>query len=153
MAGSRTKGRAGAAAPRARRRAPSPTVAWIPLVSRLRDRVSVELNARKDRASEVIQELAHTVRRTGEPFHDESLQALGTYADKAAARLDRLASDLRDRDVSELADDVRRLARQRPGIFVAAGFAAGLAAARFLRSTATDAGHGARRSMAADRSR
>jgi hypothetical protein len=99
-----------------------------------------ELNARKDRASEVIQGIAGTVRRIGEPLHEESLQAIGAYADEAADRLERLASGIRNRDIGELADDVRGMARRHPASFAAAGFAAGIVVARFLRSTAPRAG-------------
>lgn len=110
-----------------------------PLVSRVRERVSSELNARKDRASEALADLAGTVRRIGEPLHGDSpLDTLGGYADEAAAKIDRMATDLRERDLSELADDVRGLARRNPAAFAAAGFAAGLLAARFLKSSAAD---------------
>ena len=139
MAASRTEGRAGAAPANPGETGAGSTGTSIPLVGRVRDRVNQELNARKDRASEVIQGLAGTVRRIGEPLHDESLQMLGAYADQAATGLERLATGIRDKEVSELADDVRQLARKEPAIFVAVGFAAGFAAARFLRSTAAAA--------------
>jgi hypothetical protein len=114
------------------------STASLPLVGRFRDRVSQELNTRKDRASEVLDTLAGTVRRVGEPLHDESLGPLGGYADEAAERLERLATNIREHDVAELADDLRGVARQRPVAFAAVGFAAGLMAARFLKSTAGD---------------
>jgi hypothetical protein len=134
MATGKTEGRTGASLPGGRGAAQSPAEETA-LFGRVRDRVSHELNARKDRASEVIQGLAGSVRRIGEPLHDESLDSLAKYADEAASRLEQFAGGLRDRDVSELADDARRLARQHPGVFAAAGFAAGLAAARFFKST------------------
>ena len=137
MAVSRTEGRA-ASTGSGGASAESPSDTSIPLVGRVRDRLNQELNTRKDRASEVIAELAGTVRRIGEPLHDDSLQALGAYADGAAEGLERLASGIRDRDVSELADDLRGVARRRPATYAAAGFAAGFVIARFLRSTAAE---------------
>jgi hypothetical protein len=130
----------------------SPSETSVPLVRRVREQVGQELTARKDQASEVIQGLAGMVRRIAKPLHDESLGPLGAYADEAAARLDRLAVGLRDRDVSELTDEVRRLARQRPAIYVAIGLVAGFAAARFLKST-KETRHRARKVIAADRPR
>jgi hypothetical protein len=110
-----------------------------PLIGRVRDRVSQELNARKDRASELLTELAGSVRRVGEPEPDEAPVPLSEYAIRAADQLERFAEDLRERDVAELADEVRGLARRRPAAFAAAGFAAGLLAARFMKSTAAGA--------------
>lgn len=149
MAASRTGSRGASAA--ASGSAGSPTATSIPLVGRVRDRVGQELNARKDRASELIEDFAGTVRRVGEPLHDESLGSLGTYADQAAERLDRFAAGLRQRDVAELADEVRQFGRRHPGVFAAVGFAAGIAAARFLKSTEANRGVGSRRGLAADR--
>lgn len=149
MAVSRTGSRAGAGDASAS--AGSPGGTSIPLVGRVRDRLSQELNARKDRASELIESVAGTVRRVGEPLHDQSLGRLGEYTDEAASRLDRIATGLRERDVAELADDVREFGRRHPAAFAAIGFAAGMAAARFLKSTGADGGRGSRRSVAADR--
>jgi hypothetical protein len=152
MAVSRTEGRA-ASAGGGGASAESSSDTSIPLVGRVRDRLNQELNARKERASEVIEGLAGTVRRIGEPLHDESLQALGAYADDAAAGLERLASGIRNREVSELADDLRDVARRRPATYAAAGFAAGFVIARFLRTTAAEDRRPARGRMAPDRER
>jgi hypothetical protein len=106
-----------------------------PMLGRVRERVNSELNVRKDRASHMLDDLAGAVRRMSEPLHDPSLAALGDYAEQAAERLENFASEVRERDVAELADEVRGLARQRPAVFAAATFATGLVAARFLKST------------------
>jgi hypothetical protein len=45
-----------------------------------------------------------------------------------------LASAWHDRDVRQLAGELGTLARRRPGVFLGAGFAAGVLAARFLKS-------------------
>jgi hypothetical protein len=79
--------------------------------------------------------VAETVRRVGEPLHGEPFTRLGRYADGAARAIDRVAGDLRDRDLDQLAEDVRGFARRRPAVFVGAGIAAGVIAARFLKSS------------------
>lgn len=127
-----------------------------PIMERVRERVTSELNVRKERASEVLEDLAGTVRHVAEPLREGPLASLAGYTDEAANRLGALAVGMRERDVSELADDVRGIARRRPAAFAAAGFAAGLLAARFLKSTAPDrpapaAAGRRRRAMAASR--
>jgi hypothetical protein len=110
------------------------------IVGRVRERMASELNARKDRASDVLGQLATGVRQMGQPLHDDALAGLGSIVDKAASRLEEVAEGMRERDVTELADEVRTLARRRPAAFMAAGFATGLLAARFLKSSAAESG-------------
>lgn len=105
------------------------------LLSMARGRLRTELNARKNLVSDTLTGVAESVRRVGEPLREQSASIAG-YTDKAAERLAELATGLRDRDVAELADDVAAFARQHPGAFVAGGLAAGILAARFLKSSA-----------------
>jgi hypothetical protein len=100
-----------------------------------RERVIGVVNARKSRVSDSLETVAETVKRAGEPLHDEPFSKLGAYADVAAGAIERVAVGLRERDVDELAEDVRGFARSRPALFLGAGLVAGLAAGRFLRSS------------------
>ncbi|MGE5362100.1 MAG: hypothetical protein ACM3NQ_24045 [Bacteroidales bacterium] len=105
------------------------------VLDRLRRRLSRELNGRKDRATMALDDVAETVRRVGEPLHRSSYAtAGGEYTEAAAARLHEWASALRERDVNELAADLGDLARRRPALFVGAGFAAGMLAARIAKA-------------------
>jgi hypothetical protein len=101
----------------------------------LKDRVTGVLNARKSRVSEGLETVAEAVRRVGEPLHDEPFSKLGGYADNAARTIERVATRLRERELDELTEDLRGFARKRPAVFVGAGLAAGLVAARFLKSS------------------
>ncbi len=110
------------------------------LTDRLRGRVSQELNAQKDRMTEALDDAASRVRRAGEPLREEPYAPLAEYTEGAASRLERFASELRARDVEELAHEVGEFARRRPGIFVGASLAAGILAARFLKSSTGESG-------------
>jgi hypothetical protein len=68
---------------------------------------------------------------------DESLQArlLGKAADGVSAATETL----RDRKLTELADDVKAFARKHPGAFAAGAAVVGFALARFVRSSARNA--------------
>jgi hypothetical protein len=100
-----------------------------------RERLAGIVNARKSRVSERLKAVAETVRRAGEPLHEEPFSKLGGYTDGAARTIERVATGLRERDVEELAEDVRGFARSRPIVFLGAGLAAGLIAGRFLKSS------------------
>jgi hypothetical protein len=105
------------------------------LADRVRGRITTELNVRKDRLTETLDDVAETVRRVGEPLREPPYAALADYVETAAGRIEQLATDLRDRDVDELARDLGDLARRRPAVFVGATLAAGIVAARFLKSS------------------
>jgi hypothetical protein len=109
-----------------------------------RERLAGVVNARKSRVSERLEAVAETVRRAGEPLHSEPFSKLGGYADGAARTIDRVATGLRNRDVEELADDLRGFAKSRPVAFLGAGLAAGLIAGRFLKSSGDAAREAAR---------
>jgi hypothetical protein len=101
----------------------------------VRGRVSRELNAQKDRVTLALDDAASRVRRAAEPLRDEPYAPLAGYAADAATRIEQFSSELRDRDVEQLALEVREFARHRPGVFVGASLAAGILAARFLKSS------------------
>ena len=60
---------------------------------------------------------------------------LADYAGKAADQLEQFSARLRERDLTELMDDAKRFARRQPALFVGIAFAAGVIAARFLKSS------------------
>jgi hypothetical protein len=111
----------------------------------LKHRVTRELDARKNRVLDRLDVVAGTVRKVGEPLRNDSFPALGSLADDAARRIEGVATGLRERDLDELADEVRGFARSRPVAFVGAGLAAGLIAGRFLRSSGLASTDGAPR--------
>jgi len=110
------------------------------LLDMVRGRAINELNVRKDEVSRTLETVARTVRRAGEPLRELPYEAPARYADGAASGLERFAAGLRQRDVSELPEEVRGLARRQPTAFLAAGFAVGVFAARFLKSSAGEEG-------------
>ncbi len=105
------------------------------LADRVRGRVADELNAGKDRLTDGLEDVAETVRRMGEPLKEQPYGPVAGYVETAADRIERLAAELRQRGVDELAHEVGDLARTRPAVFVGATLAAGIVAARFLKSS------------------
>ena len=73
-------------------------------------------------------------RAITEPAPD-SVQARVMSA--VAGGVSQAAHTLRDRSLSEMAADLRALAKRNPGVFAAGAAVAGFALARFLRASAT----------------
>lgn len=95
--------------------------------------VSEQSAAQKDR-------LASTLRTLGEDL--DSMAGRGTpglaadLARQASEQARSLGTHLEGREPSELLDDVRRFARQRPGTFLLGALAAGVVVGRLVRGTA-----------------
>ncbi len=104
----------------------------------------------KDQKSELtagINDAAGAVRRIGEVISNgEAENAIYEYASKyaetAARKLEDSARYFEDADLRTIASDVESFARQNPALFLGGAFAAGLLAARFLKSTPNESGGG-----------
>jgi len=107
------------------------------LMHSIQQQASSALSSQKDRAADGIKSVIDAVRQTGESLREKNGTIAG-YADSAASQLERFSTQLRDRDVSELMDEVSSFARRQPALFIGGGVALGLVAARFLKSSAPD---------------
>jgi hypothetical protein len=103
------------------------------LTDRLRNDGRQQLETRKRMAAEQIEEVAHALSRAGEQL--ENQPTLAGYANQIATSVSNLATRLRDGSIEDLIDDTRQLARRNPGLFILGSFAAGVALARFLKSS------------------
>src|SRR4051812_33373313 len=107
------------------------------LMHSIQNQPSSALSSQKGRAADGIKTVIDAVRQTGESLRDKNATIAG-YADSAATQLERFSTQLRDRDVSELMDEVSAFARRQPALFIGSGVALGVVAARFLKSSAPD---------------
>lgn len=107
------------------------------LIDRVRDSATAQLSTQKNRATESLGTIARAVRDTTEPLRNNQQDGIAQYVERAAEQIDRFSNQLRERDVKELIDDAQRFARRQPALFIGAAFAAGMLAARFLKSSST----------------
>lgn len=112
------------------------------LMDRVRERAAAQLSSQKDRATDGLGSVAQAVRQSTQHLRDNHQETIAQYVDRAADRIDRFSAQLRDRDVSEIVDDVQRFARQQPALFVGSAFALGILGARFLKSSSDRAARG-----------
>jgi hypothetical protein len=71
----------------------------------------------------------------------EQLPGAAGYIHDAAERIDHVASDLKNRNLSEIADGVRRLAREQPLALFGGAVLAGFVLSRFLMSAGDGVRH------------
>jgi hypothetical protein len=105
------------------------------LIGRVRDGATSQLTAQKERVTDGLSSLAQAVRQSTDSLRESQQPAVAEYVDRAASHIERLSATLRDRDVRELVQDAQQFARRQPAIFVGAAFAAGVLAARFMKSS------------------
>jgi hypothetical protein len=104
-------------------------------MDRVRERATAQLSTQKDRATDGLGSVAEAVRQSTQHLRENKHDAIASYVEKAADQIDRFSTQLRNRDVGELVNEVQRFARRQPAIFVGSAFAAGVIGARFLKSS------------------
>ena len=105
------------------------------LIDQVRDGATSQLTAQKGRVTDSLSSLARAVRTSTDSLRDNHQPVVADYVERAASQIERLSATLRDRDVNELVHDAQQFARRQPAIFVGAAFAAGMLAARFMKSS------------------
>ncbi len=108
------------------------------IMDRVRDRATAQLSSHKDRATDGLGSVAQAVRQSTQHLRDHKQDAIAQYVEKAADQIDRFSTQLKNRDVNELVNEVQRFARRQPALFVGSAFALGVIGARFLKSSADD---------------
>jgi len=91
-------------------------------------------NRQKDAGLDRISEFAHAAHKTAETMREQNSR-VADLVDEAASGLDRVSSNLRNREVSDLYASIHDFARRQPLAFAAGSFAIGIFLARFLKSS------------------
>lgn len=113
------------------------------VIGTVKERATAQLSTQKNRATDGLGSLANAVRQSSRPLRDNQQDTIAEYVEKAADQIERLSSRLREREVNDLVNDAQQFARRQPALFIGGAFAAGMLAARFLKSSADSAHHGA----------
>jgi hypothetical protein len=113
------------------------------IMDRVRERATAQLSTQKDRATDGLGSVAQAVRQSTQHLRENKQDAIAQYVEKAADQIDRFSTQLRNRDVGELVNEVQRFARRQPALFVGSAFAVGVIGARFLKSSSENQRHGA----------
>ena len=100
----------------------------------------VQAESRLDRgrheAAHTLASVATRLRESGTNLRGADAQDFaGEYVQRAAEQIERAAKYVQDADIREVVDQVEDFARRRPAVFIGAAFAAGILAARYLKSS------------------
>lgn len=105
-----------------------------------REKAKGQISTQKERASGELRGIARALHSTGEQLREQDQDSIGRYADQAAEQVERLSDYLSEKDSEQLVSEVEDFARSRPAVFLGGAFVLGIAAARFLKSSAGQTG-------------
>ena len=103
------------------------------LVVEARQQVRGRMEQETERAGGVLSNAGSQLQALAEGRTDEA-GVFGEYAQQAAQAVNRWADSVQDRGLDGLLDDLRSVARRRPGAFLLGAVAAGVIAGRFGRN-------------------
>jgi hypothetical protein len=104
------------------------------IADQLRTKASGALSQQKSRATQSLGSVVDAIRQTGQHLGDGN-SGISAYVNNAADSLQRWTQTLERKDIGEIVEDVQRLGRRQPALFVGLSFGAGLLGARFLKSS------------------
>lgn len=94
-------------------------------------------------AADKVEALAGTMQNTATELQGSDVGQLAGYVSSLAEGMTRFSRGLRDKSGEELLQDVTRLARENPALFITGSIALGLGLSRFARASTADARQGA----------
>ena len=93
---------------------------------------AVESN--KTAGADAIANIAHSVKEAADGIEKQAPQVAGMVR-SAAEGVERISTDIRDRNVGELFDSVTKFAQRQPAAFFGIGILAGVMLTRIMRSS------------------
>lgn len=93
------------------------------------------LSERKNAAAQYTKDAASAVHDAADSLTDQEDDTLAGYINGFADQIDRVGSYIDERDIDEIAEDTRGVARRHPALFFGGLFVAGIAAGRVLRAS------------------
>lgn len=116
----------------------------------LKDSASQIADQQKQSGARQLSGIAGAVHAAADQLEDQ-LPGAATYIHDAAERIDRAATDLRHRNLGDIADSVRQLGQERPLALFGGALLAGFVMTRFLKSGRDGDAHGDARDRASER--
>ena len=109
------------------------------IINQVQQRAGTQISQQKESAASDLSTVVNAVRKFGETLSTEANGPIARYAaqygDKAAEKLERLSTYIREQDPKQLLNDVQNFGRRRPAWLLGGAFVLGFAGARLIRSS------------------
>lgn len=100
------------------------------------------LEGYRDTAADELEKVAQSAKAAAQELEGQDRLGLSSYVSTMAQSMVRLSDDLRGKNVDELFQDMNRMARDNPGLFIAGSVALGFGLTRFARASSQRAATG-----------
>ena len=105
------------------------------VASQAQSEAQSKLERGKADAAMTLSSVANSLLNSGVQLRVDQQAMAGEYVERAARQIERAADYMKTADLRDVVDQVEDFARRRPAVFIGSAFAAGLLAARFLKSS------------------
>lgn len=110
------------------------------IAGKAKDQVKTQVATQKERAVSSLDDVTQTLHDTSRQLQENGQDTAGNLMDSVATQIENLTGYLKGRDVDDLLGDLQDIARRNPTLFVGGAFVLGVAAARFMKSSAPYSG-------------
>lgn len=100
-----------------------------------RDQAGAKLGEVRSDAASKVDTLADSAHAAADRLQGTDLQQLSRYVESLAESMNRLSGNLREKPADALLQDVSRLARENPALFITGGVAVGFGLSRFAKAS------------------
>jgi hypothetical protein len=111
------------------------------IMGRVRERAAAQLSTQKNRATDGLESVAQAIKQSTQQLRAQKHDSIAQVVEKAADKIERFSTELRNRDVDDIVNNVQRFARRQPALFVGSAFALGVLGARFMKSSSDNQRH------------
>lgn len=109
------------------------------IAGQVKEKAASMIGEQKSNLAAGISGIADGIRQIGEDLGGDGQNQItafaGKYGDTVAAQIEKVSGYVEDRKLGEIVQDVEKLARRNPTLFVGGAFLLGVLAARFLKSS------------------
>lgn len=110
------------------------------LANRGGEQVKSQLDYQKHQASQRLTPIQSALRETAQQLRRQGQGPVAGYVDQASDQMERFSGYLRESSVDEITEEVRGMARRRPGLFLGGAALLGFLGTRFLKSSSSQGG-------------
>lgn len=93
------------------------------------------LDENRERAADELDKIAHAARAAASDLEDQEQEGLSDYVADMAQGIGSFANSLRRKNMDELLQEAREVARRNPALFIAGSIAVGFGLSRFAKAS------------------
>lgn len=112
------------------------------MAEQVKNQGRTQLEGYRETAADEIEKVAKSAKAAAQELEGQDRLGLSSYVSDMAQNMVQLSDSLRGKSVDELFQDLNRIARNNPALFITGSIALGFGLTRFARASSKRAAHG-----------